>query len=57
MGLQAIVRFLGGEHSSFLTPGLTATGAAAYAEIQAQLMSFLMSDGQDITVMNGGIIQ
>ncbi|MEM6671894.1 MAG: hypothetical protein AAF726_03565 [Planctomycetota bacterium] len=56
-GIQGAVRFVEGEHSSLVTPGVGTSSAAAFAEIQQQLSSFAGSDGADIVVTNSNVIQ
>lgn len=49
-GIQGAVRFLEGTHGSLVAPGGTPGENAAYAEIQAMIRSFHVSDGQNLEV-------
>ncbi|QDV06350.1 hypothetical protein Poly30_18590 [Planctomycetes bacterium Poly30] len=56
-GIYGAVRFNEGSHGSLVTPGASASENAAYAEIQGQIRSFHASNGQDVTVTDGTLIE
>lgn len=56
-GVYGALRFVEGSHSSLVFPGATAGEAAAYAEIQSQMRSFHMSNGQDLDVTDTTLFQ
>jgi pimeloyl-ACP methyl ester carboxylesterase len=56
-GIQGAVRFIEGSHGSLLTPVGSAGDAAAFAEMQAQVRSFHVSDGQNLDVTDATLIQ
>lgn len=53
-GLQRAVRFIEGDHASLLLP---TASAAAFTEMQSQVVSFLLSSGTNITVTDNTVIQ
>ena len=53
--LNAVVKYTEGEHSSFA--GSDAATKGVFAEMMVQLISFISSAGQDVTVTNTAVVQ
>ncbi len=56
-GLQRIVRFVEGDHSSLVSPGASAGTMAAFAEMQTMVAGFHATAGTNITVTNTAVVQ
>jgi len=53
-GIRGVVRFVAGDHGSILSP---AASAAATAEMQGQMASFIVSNGTAVLVSNTSVIR
>lgn len=55
-GIQGVVRFIEGNHSSILDPTGTVAEAAAFAEMQAQTVEFAATSGTSLTLVDETVV-